>query len=318
MGTPQPHDTLFHFTFHQVRHAAGWVRSVLPAALAAAIDWTSLRAAPEKVHGRALRFAVTDILLLAELAASGHTIAFVPEHKSGPAPELQAQLLGYCVHVGETMGPTNGPPPLVIPILLSHAEEPWPGTPPSHPHLAELDPGAAKALAAVQPRLTFFIDDLTRCTEQHLRRPGLTALAQLTLLCLRFLPDASSSEALAAFDRWQDLLRAVDADEGPPSGPAAVAAIGEYALVTTGVEPVNLHTAFQRILQRSEETIMTTVQNLIQRSRAETLLRQMAKRFGAPSDETIRRVRAATPAELDIWLDRILDAESVAELFAEA
>ena len=34
-----PHDTLFGFTFRHPRHAAGWLRCVLPAMLAHAIDW---------------------------------------------------------------------------------------------------------------------------------------------------------------------------------------------------------------------------------------------------------------------------------------
>lgn len=37
-----PHDTLFQFTFRHGRHAAGWLRSVLPDCVRAAIDWSAL------------------------------------------------------------------------------------------------------------------------------------------------------------------------------------------------------------------------------------------------------------------------------------
>lgn len=82
MGWAKPHDTLFHLTFHHAHHAAGWLRSVLPGPLAAAIDWASLHAAPEKVHGHALRFQVTDTLFEVALRPHGRSLFVVPEHKS--------------------------------------------------------------------------------------------------------------------------------------------------------------------------------------------------------------------------------------------
>ena len=87
MRNATPHDTLFHFTFQHPRHAAGWLRSVLPKELVAAIDWGSLRAAPEKVHGHALRLQVTDILFEVALLPHGHAAFVVPEHKSWLDPE---------------------------------------------------------------------------------------------------------------------------------------------------------------------------------------------------------------------------------------
>jgi hypothetical protein len=50
--------------------------------------------------------------------------------------------------------------------------------------------------------------------------------------------------------------------------------------------------------------------------RAEMLLRLLQKRFGAVPAATRKRVLAAAIADLDRWAERILDAATLAEVFA--
>ena len=326
MGTATPHDTLFHFTFHHPRHAAGWLRTVLPAALVAAIDWTTLRAAPEKVHGHTLRLFITDTVFEAELLVSRHRLFLVTEHKSYADLEAESQLVGYSVHLARSTRTDGEPPALVVPILLCHGFHAWPDTRPPHPHLEGLDPELAAVLAALQAGMRILLDDLTRCTEPELRRAGLTALAQLTLLCLRFLREWTVGEALAGIDRWADLLRAVDRDEGPPMGQDAVDKIGWYCLHVTKIPAEELHVTYERILQRPEETIMSTAEKLRReglaegeargeaKGRADTILRVLAKRFGPLPRETIQRVQSATLSELDLWTERMLDGQTLADV----
>jgi hypothetical protein len=47
----------------------------------------------------------------------------------------------------------------------------------------------------------------------------------------------------------------------------------------------------------------------------ETVLRLLARRFGALPETIVHRVNAATLAELDRWTDRILDAKTLDDLF---
>ena len=51
--------------------------------------------------------------------------------------------------------------------------------------------------------------------------------------------------------------------------------------------------------------------------RAETLLRQIARRFGAPPDTVAARIRSAHMDDLDRWTDRILDAKTLDDVFAD-
>jgi hypothetical protein len=46
------------------------------------------------------------------------------------------------------------------------------------------------------------------------------------------------------------------------------------------------------------------------------LLRQLGRRFGAVPEPIAARVSAATPAELERWSDRVLDAASLDDVFA--
>ena len=51
--------------------------------------------------------------------------------------------------------------------------------------------------------------------------------------------------------------------------------------------------------------------------KASILLRQISRRFGEPGAEVVERLHRATRDELDRWADRILDARSLDELFAD-
>jgi hypothetical protein len=129
-------------------------------------------------------------------------------------------------------------------------------------------------------------------------------------------------EVPEALERWKDLMRAVDrADEPPktpPMGREAIDAIGWYTLAVTDVSPEVLSSTFGRILHRPEDTIMSTLERTFQKGEAKgrtaTLLLILSKRFGPIDEQVTMRVRNGSPAELDAWTDRILDAPTLAEV----
>ena len=247
------------------------------------------------------------------------------QHKAHDDADVERQLLRYAVHLGDRARGDVGTAPVVA-VLLHHGDRPF----------VVGEPAGDDPFAAWQPQLRFVVDDLQRETEASLRARRLTPLGTLTLLCLRFLRGLSGDEALQSFERWGDLLRAVDRDDGPSAGRDAIAAIACYALCVVEVPHCDLQEVFERLLQRPEETIMSTAEKLRRegfaqgraegqaegeakgeaKGRAEALLRQLEKRFGALPAGTAERVRASTIAELDRWLDRVLDARALADVFA--
>ena len=52
------------------------------------------------------------------------------------------------------------------------------------------------------------------------------------------------------------------------------------------------------------------------KGKAETLLRLLQRRFGPVPESTRARVAVGSAAELDVWIDALLDAHSLTEVFA--
>ena len=50
--------------------------------------------------------------------------------------------------------------------------------------------------------------------------------------------------------------------------------------------------------------------------KAEILMRQMRHRYGKLPEPVVATVRTAQPAELDVWADAIVEADSLANLLA--
>jgi hypothetical protein len=50
---------------------------------------------------------------------------------------------------------------------------------------------------------------------------------------------------------------------------------------------------------------------------ADALHRQLNRRFGPLTDDVTRRLSQATPEQLEIWVERVLEAQSIDEVFAE-
>lgn len=314
-----------------------WLRCVLPAQVIAAIDWARVSPASEKLHSLAQRVSVADLVFRTRRAGSRAPVWFVVEHKATGDAGVERQMLRYTVHLGDRARGARAAV-AVIGVLLHHGERPF----------VVAEPAPGDPFAPLQPRQPLVVDDIGRSREEELRARPLTPLGTLTLLCLRFLRDMNGDEALQAFDRWGGLLRAVDRDGGPPIGRDAVAKIAGHALAVVEVSPHDLRATFERLLQRPEETIMSTLERTYQKGLAdgkaesrstlettyqeghaegraegrleggaELILRQLQKRFGPLPAGTEERVRAATESELARWTDRILDARSLADVFAD-
>ena len=317
-----PHDTLFHSTFGRARHARGLLQSRLPGGVAVVVDWMSLRPAPERIDSLDLRLHTADVVHCAELLLD-LSIYFLLEHSSVLVRALRQKLLRYAVHLGRAGH-------VLVCLVVYHGSQPWREFQGSDARWLGLPVEARAALVALQARLDFLLIDLTAMAAADFRNPAYTPLAQLTLLCLRFLRGYDPAAALDAVDLWADLLRAVDRD--PADGADAVEQIACYFLRTTDVVPEQLHAAFERVLQRPEDTIMSTAERLIRegevrgeargevrgelRAMARKLLDLVARRFGPVPDVLVGKVQNATVPDLDRWFDRVLDAATLDELFA--
>ncbi|HEX5050632.1 MAG TPA: Rpn family recombination-promoting nuclease/putative transposase [Planctomycetota bacterium] len=330
MGTPTPHDTWFHFTHRHARHAAAWLRSCLPAALVAVLDWSTLRLCSERVHGLGLRLGLTDLVYEVRLRGTELLALLLIEHRSFRDVRLHDQVLRYSVHLAHgSRRRRSSPTAAVIAVVLYHGQGRLDLRPELPAGLDELGQEAAALLESMQPHLRCVTDDLGARSEAWILDRGLTPLGTLIHLSLRFLPHCDPVQTLAALERWSALLRAVDADDGPPIGRDAITAFGWYLLHVTETPVEDVHMALEKHLQREENTFMSTAEKLrreglqvgiqqgLTQGRTETLLRQLHHRFGPLPAAIEARLRTATTAELDRWTERILDCGTLDAVFAE-
>jgi len=336
------HDALFRQTFSDPLHAAALLREILPAALARAIDWSTLTLVPGSFVDEDLRGRHADLLFSAE--ANGQTILIyvLLEHKSFAARFTALQVLHYVVRVGdrylrEHPEATHLPP--VVPLVVHHGKRGW-HAPRTVLELVALDrfpPAVQKILSPLQPSLHFLLDDLAAVPEARLRTRRITPQGALTLLALQFVRDARAGDPVGFAARWLPLWRELWAD---PAGRFGLLSLFSYlashleaprerfraavALIHDENEIMGKTVAQQWVEEGMQEGLIKGLAQGIEKGieqgkaegRAELLLRQIRRRFGAVEPAVETRVRAADVDTLDLWGDRILTAATLDELFA--
>lgn len=110
------------------------------------------------------------------------------------------------------------------------------------------------------------------------------------------------------------------------------AGVVSYLLEITDLSPEQLRGVLERAVGHGER-IMGTAERLrnegyvrgkaegkaegAAEGRAQTLLQLIARRFGNPPGEVVARIRGARTEELDAWIDRVLDAPTLAVLLGD-
>ena len=67
-----------------------------------------------------------------------------------------------------------------------------------------------------------------------------------------------------------------------------------------------------------QQGILQGVQQGVQQGQAKVLSRQLASRFGALPDWAQHKLDNATASDLDAWVDAVLSAKSMEDVFASA
>ncbi|HEX5053976.1 MAG TPA: Rpn family recombination-promoting nuclease/putative transposase [Planctomycetota bacterium] len=323
-----PHDALFRAAFGDPERAAELLRSVLPADLVAAIDWRSLRRIDASFVDDALRASQADLLFTANIGTREVLIYLLLDHKSNDDRFCAFQLARYEVRIWEQFrrefpDATHLPP--ILPYVLHHGARQW-RSPRDLRDLIDLD-GLPQCLVDLQPQLPFVLDDLGDSDSEALQRRRLAVQALLPLLHLQQLRRKVATAALLA--AWRHLYRRLIAE---PGGQELVSSLIYYVTAVSNDDLDDLRIAYARISKPSEEQYMTAAEKLIQQGlvrgrqegrqegrlegHTEVLLIQLGERFGSLPDAVVDRVRAGSPAELELWARRVLTAPMLALVFA--
>lgn len=321
------HDHLFQVAFGDPEHAVPLLRTALPANLADAIDWRTLTRKNPTQRGRRSRRTLCDLLFAVRTHHQLDLLLYVVlEHKSQSRRFDALQILDQVVAVlrpHRREHPRDRFLPALLPVVLHADTRPW-RSPRNVRGLFDLA-RLPKNLQRYLPSLSYVLDDLHDVRPERLRRRALSVFGLCALSALQYLPKAARDErAFAAFlDAWHDVQEQAHRLGEAGSGRDLFELLVDYVFATSG-SPTPV---VERLLTRRfsvptmKKKFVSTAQQLRNEGRAEakatTLLHLLTRRFGEPTADVVERVQRATPDDLDRWLDRILDATSIAQLFAD-
>ena len=176
-------------------------------------------------------------------------------------------------------------------------------------------------MAQFVPNFRFLLDDLGGEGDEALQRRAMSALATLTLFCLKRARE--SAEFLVELRRWRNAMRSV-LDCGKGGRP--LTAVLLYVLQVTDVARGELGEFLeQEVGPDAENELMSTLDRMTREAkeqgraegRSEMLLKQLRARFGSLPEGVIARVQAAAPRELDVWAERILSASTLDDVLED-
>lgn len=329
MDPAHPHDSLFALAFGEPQDAATLLASALPAHVAAAIDWRTLHRIDAHFVDPNGGDTKGDLLFSAQMGGREVLIYVLLEHKSSQERFAPFQMLRYVVrvldhHMDQVPRPKSLPP--VLPIVFHHGKGPWRAPTSLRPlfQLGELPAPVAAFLLAHQPELHLLLDDVSGQSDEVIERRSLSLVARVSILFLKHLRRAKPHDLERHVLRFRHLLTRLLDD---PRGSVILGALCFYTHATTKAPPERVRAVMHRILDPiTASTMMNGMQKLILKERtegrtegrAEQLLLMLRKRFGALPDDLPYRVNSGSIADLDRWAERILDARSLDEVFADA
>jgi predicted transposase YdaD len=333
----QPHDKLFKALMDDPAMAGALIRERLPPDIAELLGPDPPEAMDGSFIDPALRASQSDRLFKVRTSGGDDAYLFLlVEHKSSPDFDLPLQLLGYMVRIWKRHADASPTPvrllPAILPMVLYHGARAW-TVPLSFRQMIAAD----EAILGRHLDFSYGLTDLGRIDDDRL--PGRGGL-RAGLLALKYaFKDTDPRPVLAA-------ILALVADEDRLAGPLVSYIVAAFRRVD---RPMLIEAIRQAKPNGGDIMVSLAAQEWIEEGRAEglreglnqglreglnqglreglnqglhdgrarTLLRQLSKRF-APIPDTVRaRIDAAGLDELERWLDRVLDAETLAAVFEE-
>nr|MBP8284532.1 Rpn family recombination-promoting nuclease/putative transposase [Chromatiaceae bacterium] len=194
------------------------------------------------------------------------------------------------------------PLPPVLPIVLYNGGKTW--TAPTE--LAALLPAVPGRVADFLPQLRYLLIDENRYGEAEL-----AAMHNLVAAIIRFEHPANDQALMALIDLLNDWLA------GRPELKRTFALWIRALLLRRSNNTLVLPKV--RDLTELKMTLAEKFDQWAQdyKREGETLVLQrlLARRFGPLPTEVIARISGASVEEVDIWVDRVLDARSLDEVF---
>ena len=325
-GTTNIHDTFFRETMSHKGVAEDFLRSYLPENVLGQVRLDTLAIRKDTFVGADQAEHSSDLLYEVRFADDRPGfVYFLFEHKSYPDRFVCLQLLRYLVSIWELhrkQHPGCVALPLIIPIVVYHGK-----TPQRAVRIAELIDLPSMDLTCYVPDFHMAFLDFSPRSDQDIKGQ---IMLRLVLSCFR------AKNQPTAVQRVADILRLLSQLDDSATSMHWVQTIFRYLTQTMDIDRGVVHDLVKEYFTPiKEDSIMTLAEQWLQeglqkgrmegrmegeaKGRSAILNRQLAKRFGQGilDIRTQERLRTATPEQLDLWAERILDAKTIDDVFGE-
>ncbi len=305
----KPHDSLVKFVFSQREHAVGLLKTLLPAEVAAAFDWASLKLETGSSVDRALRHRHSDLLFSGLLGGQKTYFYTVvePQHDVEALMILRGgiYMMRLWEHLVRDQRKLRKIPPILL-LVIHHGPSRWTAAT-SFEDVVEVAEPMRAALLPYTPRFQMMLVELTPERMNELLNETMTALGKVALWCLSVAgSDARFKQEIGRIaEALDEVLARKDAG-------AALSALLRYLLTThPRVSAPKIAKLLETTADLGKKETMRDVLDVFRKEgrvegRAQTLLEQLAARFGSVPDAVKSRITTAKKAELSRWSIRVL------------
>lgn len=316
----QPHDGLFKAIFGQLEYAREELRSLLPDAIATAIDWSTLSLEPGSFVDAQLTERETDLLYRVQRGGHDACVYVLFEHQSEVDARMPFRLLRYEVRIWEAWEKSHPGEllPPIIPIVLSQAKGGWTASTNFESMIGLQD--APSALLRFVPKFDYLVDDIGLSTDQALD----LRLSKLLAFTMRLLRDLRERGVVVLWEQ-AEVFRSLEENNLPTQ---TLGALIRYIVVVTedarSVQRFLEHHELKKseAVMRSiaqqwiDEGIEQGIEQGIPRGVRVTLRKLLLLKFPTASETALAPLDEADLPTLERWSERVLWATSVEDVFA--
>lgn len=318
----QPHDALFRFVMSNLDDARAALRGMLPAGLVERVDWSTLEPIPTRVTDADLRHREPDAAFRVMVDGLPVKLALLLEHQSTIDRDMALRVEAVRTAFWQAEFAAGEPLSVLVPIVVHHGERPWNAARSMRERVA-LPSELAQAFAPLLSDARYLLFDLAALDVHALAQaPIASPVVRVAFLVLQ---RARHSTTFA--DDLRTVTRDLVAIGARLDGERAFVAIFRYSLVVSKAprrevgaaleEAMGANMAARVLGTGAQEYFDDGVQLGIEKGEARALLRLAERRFGPLAPDTRSLVERASLEQLERWLDRVLVANDLNELFAD-
>lgn len=279
------------------------------------LDYSTLEKVPGSYVTDDLRHRADDVIWRVKAEGSWVYLYLLIEFQSRVDPWMAVRMMTYVgllyqdlIRRGEVLPERKLPP--VLPIVLYNGDAKWTAA----TDIAQLIPKAPGLVAKYLPKLEYLLID-----ENQYGEADLAGLKNLVAAIIRFEHPENEQALLKLIDLVNEWL------EGNPELKRTFAIWIRAVLLRQSKNTLALPkvrdlkelkmTLADRFDQWAQQYEQKGMQAGIEKGEALVLQKLLTKRFGPLPADRSAQIGAASAAQIDVWVDRVLDAQSLDEVF---